>query len=216
VAAVQSISEGRPSADYAAIEWRRRLPVIADASITLRQLRATDAPSLLDHFCDPAVLKFVTPCPSTLDGFRTFIGWTASERRRGRHACFGIIPSGLRRPVGILQIWPVERNFFTAEFGFVVGRSYWGTGLFTRAASLLLDAIFFGGLFGPPGVYRLEARAVDANGRGNAALRKLGATPEGTLRGAFKDGDQLRDHVMWSILAPEWRARRGRTGGRRQ
>jgi len=214
VAVVHSIRTKQRTVDYASFRWQRGLPVLAGASVTLRQLCAADAPSLLDHFYDPAVLRFVAPCPSTLEGFRTFIGWTAAERRRARHACYGIIPSGLRRPVGILQIWPVERNFFTAEFGFVVGRSYWGTGLFIQASRLLLDAVFCGGLFGPPGVHRLEARAVDANGRGNAVLRKLGARPEGTLRSAFKDGEVLRDHVMWSILAPEWRARRERIAER--
>jgi RimJ/RimL family protein N-acetyltransferase len=54
------------------------------------------------------------------------------------------------------------------------------------------------------GVRRLEARAAVENGRGNAALRKVGAIPEGILRGAFvKDGVEY-DQVMWSVLATDW------------
>ena len=72
-----------------------------------------------------------------------------------------------------------------------------------RSARVFLDAVF-----GTLGVFRLEARALDANGRGNGVLRKLGATRESVLRGGFKHGDVISDHVMWSLLAPEWAERR--------
>jgi RimJ/RimL family protein N-acetyltransferase len=50
----------------------------------------------------------------------------------------------------------------------------------------------------------LEARAVVHNGRGNGALRKLGAVPEGVLRGSLlKDGKYI-DQVMWSIVVQDW------------
>ena len=51
-----------------------------------------------------------------------------------------------------------------------------------------------------------EARAAVDNVRGNAALKKLGAVPEGVLRKCFLASGAYRDHVMWSILAAEWRA----------
>ena len=52
---------------------------------------------------------------------------------------------------------------------------------------------------------RLEARAVVANGRGNGALRKLGAVQEGLLRRSFMKNGQFMDQVLWSILAEDWR-----------
>jgi ribosomal-protein-alanine N-acetyltransferase len=137
-----------------------------------------------------------------------FVRWTQAERRRGRHLCHGIVPPGNVRPVGIVQIWAIERDFSTAEWGFALSDEYWGTGLFTSGARLLLDFAF-----GALGVRRLEARAVDVDERGNAVLRKLGATREGVLRGGFRDGDVMRNHIMWSILTDEWCAIRG---GRQQ
>jgi len=42
------------------------------------------------------------------------------------------------------------------------------------------------------------------NGRGNGALRKLGAVQEGVLRGSLlKDGKHL-DQIMWSIISQDW------------
>jgi RimJ/RimL family protein N-acetyltransferase len=187
------------------------LPELSDGTVVLRELGSGDARSLLTHWNHSRVFRHIVPCPSTVDGIRRFIRWTHAERRRGLHACYGIIPPGQTTPVGIIQIWPIERDFSTAEWGFVLGDDYWGTGLFMRSARLFLDAVFLDGVFGPFGVYRLEARAVDANGRGNGVLRKLGATREGMLRGGFKRGEVVCDHVMWSMLASEWVAPSSRT-----
>jgi hypothetical protein len=52
------------------------------------------------------------------------------------------------------------------------------------------------------GVHRLEARAVDKNGRGNRALEKLGARGEAVMRNAFS---QQYTQFLWAILADEWR-----------
>jgi RimJ/RimL family protein N-acetyltransferase len=201
----QNLTVPPPGVDCAC-DWRRGLPQLTDGAVVLRELSLQDAPSLLEHLNDESVLRYIAPCPSTVEGFRRFIRWTRAERRRGLHACFAIIPPDRTTPAGIIQAWPVERDFSTAEWGFVLGKSYWGTGVFARSARLFLDAVFLDALFAPGGVWRLEARAVDANGRGNGVLRKLSATREGVLRGAFRKDDDCRDQVMWSILASDWRA----------
>jgi RimJ/RimL family protein N-acetyltransferase len=54
------------------------------------------------------------------------------------------------------------------------------------------------------GVRRLEARAAVANGRGNGALRKLGAVQEGVLRRSFLKNGLHLDQMLWSILSEEW------------
>jgi RimJ/RimL family protein N-acetyltransferase len=184
-------------------DWTRGLPELADDAVTLRELRTPDASSLVAHLYDAQVLKYVAPCPPSVAGFVRFIEWAHRERRRGGLACYGIVPRAEVSPVGVMQLWPIERDFSTAEWGFVLGRAFWGAGVFSHAATLMLDD-----LFPRLGVYRLEARAVATNRRGNRALEKLGAKRDGLLRGSFRDGSVIRSHVMWSILAPEWQASR--------
>jgi len=187
------------------IDWRRRLPLLIDDAVTLRALRQSDAPSLLHHVSDARVLQYITASPATVDGFRRYVRWTHAQRRRGGLVCFGIVPARATKAVGVIQVWPIEPDFSTAEWGFALGASFWGSGLFPRAARMFVDAVF-----SHLPVYRLEARSVDVNIRGNRAFERLGARRDGMLRGAFHDGDVVRDHVMWSILAPEWRAMRER------
>jgi RimJ/RimL family protein N-acetyltransferase len=185
------------------VDWRRGLPRLTDAAVTLRALRQRDAESLVLHLNDPRVLEYVAPAPATAAGFRRFIRWTHTERRRRALACFGIVPAGASSAVGIVQVWPIERDFSTAEWGFALGAAFWDTGLFSSAATLFLDAVF-----AQLRIHRLEARSVDANARGNRTFERLGAVREGVLRAGFQDGARFRDQIMWSILAPEWLARR--------
>ena len=61
--------------------------------------------------------------------------------------------------------------------------------------------------FDTVGVHRLEARAAVKNGRGNGALRKVGAVQEGLLRKSFqKDGEYL-DQALWTILDEDWKSK---------
>jgi RimJ/RimL family protein N-acetyltransferase len=181
-------------------DWRRGLPQLTDGLITLRSLRASDA-SLLFRLVTPAVVRYLPDAPRSPQEFRGFIRWTQAQRRRGAHICYAVVPGPGLPPAGFVQIWSVDRSFSTAEWGFVLGERYWGTGLFDRAARLLLDFAF-----SDLHVDRLEARAVIANARGNGALRKLAATPEGVLRSASWANGVPVDSMMWSILASDWDA----------
>ncbi len=58
------------------------------------------------------------------------------------------------------------------------------------------------------GAHRLEARAAVANGRGNGALRKIGAVQEGVLRRSFVRNGVHHDQVLWGIVAEDWRLQR--------
>jgi RimJ/RimL family protein N-acetyltransferase len=56
------------------------------------------------------------------------------------------------------------------------------------------------------GVHRLEARAAVRNGRGNGALRKMGAICEGVLRRSFLRNGEYLDQHLYSILDSDWQA----------
>jgi ribosomal-protein-alanine N-acetyltransferase len=122
----------------------------------------------------------------------------------GRHATFAVV-AGDAGPIGLIQIWAIEPDFSTAEWGFVFGESVWGKGFFHQSACLLLDFAF-----DVLGALRVEARCAQDNARGHAALERLGAVREGNLRLAFRRGNRRLDYVMWSILDCEWRDRRRR------
>jgi len=192
-----------PTATTTVTNWRHALPVMAGSNFTLRELRKEDAPSLLAMLSTEEVSRFISPPPTTVEGFERFIAWTHRERNAGNYACFAIVPAGMDTAIGIFQVRSLEPGFGTAEWGFAMGSEYWGSGIFAEGARLVLDFAF-----DVIGAHRLEARAATANGRGNGALRKLGAVREGVLRRSFLRNGQYYDQVLWGILAEDWRMQR--------
>ena len=198
-AALASVDAGVP-AGVTDGDWRKRLPLISAPGITLRELRISDAPALLHLLGASEVAEFISPPPTTVEGFERFISWAQEEQRAGRYICFAVVPHGMSTAIGIFQVRQVEPQFGIAEWGFALGRAYWGTGIFVESARLVIDFAFE-----TIGVYRLEARAAVANGRGNGALAKLGAVKEGMLRRSFLRHGQYHDQTLWSIVREDWR-----------
>ena len=196
--AVTSSSVGVTTSD-----WRAGLPVIAGSNFSLRELRSDDAASLLTMLTTEEVARFISPPPTTVEGFERFIAWTHRERLAGNYICFGIVPQGLEHAVGLFQLRSLEPGFASCEWGFAMGSAFWGTGLFAEGARLVVNFAV-----DVVGAQRLEARAAVANGRGNGALRKIGAVQEGVLRRSFLRYGQYHDQVLWSILAEDWRLQR--------
>jgi len=182
-------------------DWRNRLPVMAGKQVVLREMRASDAPSLFAMLTTEEVARFISPPPTTVEGFERFIAWTLRQRTAGTYACFAVTLQGFDTAIGIFQIRETEPGFGTAEWGFAVGSAFWGTGVFQQGAELMLEFAF-----NTVGVHRLEARAAVLNGRGNGALLKMGAVQEGILRKSFQRDGRFLDQVLYAILEDDWRA----------
>jgi len=183
-----------------ATDWRERLPVICANGVTLRELRLSDAGSLHALLTTAEVSRFISPPPSTVEGFERFISWAQRERAAGRYLCFAIVPQGADHAVGLFQIRQLDPSFTAAEWGFALAQSFWGTGVFAATApavvTFAIETI---------GVTRLEARSSVGNARGNGALQKIGAVREARLRKAFLKDGEYHDQLLWAISADEWR-----------
>lgn len=182
------------------VDWRLSVPTLSGRLVTLREVRLDDAEALIGVLTSEAVARFISPAPTSIDSFLRFIEWAQRERERGTYVCFVVVPHGESTPVGLFQIRQLEPGFATAEWGFALGSAAWGTGMFEDGARLAVDFAF-----DTVGVHRLEARAAIVNGRGNGALRKIGAVQEAVLRRSFLCHGEYVDQTLWSILDSDWR-----------
>jgi ribosomal-protein-alanine N-acetyltransferase len=180
-------------------DWTKGLPVFKGQRMMLRELVKSDATTLLSMLASEEVAKFISPPPTTPEGFEKFIGWVIRERQAGNQMTFGIVPEGFDHAIGLVQVRAIAPRFAVAEWGFAVGSPFWGTGLFLASAKTAVNFAFQ-----HTDVNRLEARAVVENGRGNGALRKMGAVQEGVLRGSLLKNGKYLDQIMWSIVARDW------------
>src|SRR5512144_1191899 len=142
-------------------DWKQALPTLRGERASLRELKRSDAASLVAMLATAEVARFITPPPTTVEGFERFIEWTHLQRSHGAYACFAVVPEGMDTAIGIFQVRQTDPSFATAEWGFALGHPFWGTGIFKEAATLVVEFAF-----DTLGVHRLEARAAAQNGRG--------------------------------------------------
>src|SRR5215203_4946709 len=148
---IEAAAAGMRAVAATTTDWRQALPVMTGSMVTLRELRLSDAPSLLALLTTEEVSRFISPPPTSVEGFERFIAWTHRERAAGRYVCYGIVPDGFEQAVGIIQVRTLGAGFDIAEWGFAIGSQFWGTGVFQSAARQVL-----GFAFEEAGVQRLE------------------------------------------------------------
>ena len=196
----QRKTANRPLA--AVVNWRAGLPLIETDRAVLREVRSRDAAAFAAALGRPEVMEHLPAGPSSPEQFARFITWARRERMGGRFLCFAVVPRSSARAEGLFQLWPIEPSFNIVELGFALDPSLWGTGLFRECAAAVVDFAFT-----TLRVRRIECRTAVTNGRGLAAVRKLGAVYEGTLRRCSSCASGPVDHTMWSILEEDWHAR---------
>jgi ribosomal-protein-alanine N-acetyltransferase len=181
--------------------WRQQLPVLAGFGIALREVRPSDAPALFALLTSDEVTRFMSPPPSTLEGFERFVAWAQRQRAAGNYMCFVVTLKGFDTPIGLFQIHRSDVDPGTAEWGFAIGSPFWGSGVFQQGAELVIDFAF-----DVLKVNRLEARTAVHNGRGLKALQKIGAMEEGVLRKSFLRNGEYLDQVLCTIVRGERRS----------
>lgn len=186
--------------EVATPEWRQKVPVLRGAGVTLREVEVGDAPSLVATLATDEVARYISAPPRTSEAFARFIRWMRRQRAAGSYVCFAVVPAGGETAVGLFQVRRLDPVFDTAQWGFALASGLWGTGLFAEAARLVLEFVF-----DTLRVRRLEARAAAENGRGNGALRKIGAVREAVLRHSFVRHGRYHDQILWTILDVDWR-----------
>src|SRR4051812_14343595 len=170
-----------------ATDWRKGLPVLRGRQVVLREMRESDAEPLLALVSASEVSRFISAPPETANQFERFIAAATRQRTLGTHVCYVVTLKGFDTAIGLFQVREIEGGFKSAEWGYALGSPFWGTGVFREAADLVLDFIF-----NVLGAHRLEARVAVRNGRGNAALLKIGAVQEGVLRRSLiRDGEYV-------------------------
>jgi ribosomal-protein-alanine N-acetyltransferase len=179
--------------------WTDRLPPLHGDLTTLREVAASDVYTLFTLLADPEVTAYMAPPPPTLAKFAGFVEWSHQQRAKGQGVCFGIVPQGMTAAVGILQV-RLEPASSDAEWGFVLSRHFWSTGVFSDASNVLAEFVFR-----TMHVERLEARIALRNLRAQAAVQKVGARFETTLEDSSPVGITRDPESVWTMREHDWR-----------
>jgi RimJ/RimL family protein N-acetyltransferase len=179
--------------------WRAALPTLSGRVVVLREPAPQDLGALVDLLSIGDATRFGLDEPVSNVAVQELIERFTRERASGLSVTFAITATASRTIVGLAQVRQLDAAFEAAEWECTIAPSSRGSGLFLDAARLLGSFAF-----GTLGTHRLEARVLSQNGRGNGALRKLGAVQEGVLRRSIRRGGEYFDQVLWSLLKEDW------------
>jgi RimJ/RimL family protein N-acetyltransferase len=171
--------------------------------ITLEPLGERHARDLFDVMQDEDVCRYLAWAPpKTIDETLALIRQAAELMARRESVVFAQVWKVTGRAIGstrLLDVRPADRQ---VEIGSTfLGRPYWRTAANTESKFLFLKYCFE-----TLGCVRVALKTDGRNIRSQAALTRLGAVREGTLRKHMNVRGYQRDTVYFSILDTEWPA----------
>ena len=178
---------------------RLPLPILQGERCLLRALGPADAPALVAHANDPAVVR------NLFDGFPqpyTMAAATAWATHESHSGDFGwvwgvVVDGGVVGCIGLHQGEGWMRC--NAEIGYWIGQAHWRRGITTDAVRQVTDWAFAA----EPELTRIFAPIFAWNDGSQAVVRKCGYVREGELKqSAIKDG-QVIDRELWAAYRTE-------------
>ncbi|HEX2095603.1 MAG TPA: GNAT family protein [Longimicrobiaceae bacterium] len=169
--------------------------------VRLEPLSPAHVPALCEVGLDPELWRWTLTRIHTLDEMRAYVETALREQAEGRALPFATLDAASGRAIGSTRFGSIDPGNRRVEIGWTwVARPWQRTGANTEAKYLMLRHAFE-----TMGCIRVELKTDALNERSRAAILRLGAREEGTLRKHILTPDgRVRDTVYFSILDDEW------------
>lgn len=169
--------------------------------VRLEPLTLAHLPALADVGLDPAIWRWMTVVVERAGDLRRWIETALEEQARGLALPFATIERSSGRAIGSTRFGSPSATHRRVEIGWTWVAPPWQRTAANTEAKLLMLRHAFETL----GCVRVEFKTDALNERSRAALRRIGAVEEGTLRShMITESGRVRDSVYFSILAGEW------------
>lgn len=183
-----------------------KVMVVGPVTLTGRYVRLE--PMLPEHVdelyevgADPTLWRWTTNRVGSHDDLRDYVNEALAAQATGRALPFITRELTNGTVIGSTRFGEINREHKRVEIGWTWIAPRWQrTSANTEAKLLMLSHAF-----DTWGCVRVELKTDALNDRSRAAIERIGARLEGTLRNHMIAHDgRLRDTVYYSILAPEW------------
>ena len=183
-------------------------PDIVVAPVTLTGTRVTLAPLRLEHVdalsavgLDPDIWRYTTSRVEDRDGVRRYVETALEWLEAGTAVPFVTVDRASGRIVGSTRFANIAAEHRRLEIGWTwIAKEFQRTHVNTEAKYLMLRHAFEQWR-----CLRVELKTSALNVRSRAAILRLGAREEGTLRKHMINPDgSVRDTVYFSIVDDEW------------
>ena len=176
--------------------------VLENDYVLLRPVELPDAENLLEYACnEPNLWRYALISAAGADNMARYIDNAVRARSLKKQYAFIVFDKTTQSYAGSTRFCEIHRDTQCTQLGYTwYGKRFRGTALNKHCKLLLLDFAFT-----VMQMERVEFRADVDNETGIEALKRLGCTLEGRLRGSGPNpGAARRDCYVFSILKKEW------------
>ncbi|RSK48085.1 GNAT family N-acetyltransferase [Hymenobacter rigui] len=169
--------------------------------VLLRPLQTADFEALRPVAAAPELWAYTLTRADDPISLATYLTEATRGRQQQRRYPFLIIDKATGQVAGSTSYYNVEEADARLSIGYTwVGEAFQRSGLNRAAKHALLRHAF-----DVLGCERVELETDSRNLKSQQAMRRMGATEEGTLRShRYTQGGIRRDTVIFSIIRPEW------------
>lgn len=180
-------------------------PEFETARLYLRKLELTDAPDFYSFASDPLLTEHVKwDYHQSIADTEAFLA-LLDQRFEARHSYnWAIIEKTSGGVIGRICCFLFDEDNDSMEFGYAVGRAYWGQGIGAEASEALIPYVFR-----ELGVNRLEARCNEENIASERVMQKIGMTFEGLMRQQLKMDGGYKSQKLYAMLKSDWAEKEG-------
>ncbi len=169
--------------------------------LILRPFEDTDASVIFPLINEADVVRYLLAVPHPHPEDR-LLPWMRSAReatRRRERFHFAIVLRETRLPVGDCSFHDVSWENMSAEFGYWLGKPYWGRGYMTEAVR---ELVRFG--FEDLGLERIHARVQAPNIASIRVIEKAGLKLEYIARREVRKDGEFRDMLHYGLIREEY------------
>lgn len=150
---------------------------------------------------DEAWRWMIVPTPRSVEDMSAIIERYLNDVRLGTRESFAVVHKETERTIGTTSFMDISPHDRALEIGSTIyAREFWRTAVNTETKLLLLTEAFEVQNF-----LRVTLKTDADNKRSQAAIGRIGAKYEGTLRSHRMRADGTsRDSMYYSILSTEW------------
>lgn len=112
--------------------------------LVLRRFTAADAEAMFENWADdPDVTQYlVWRAHSSVRETADVIRYWESQYHKKDFYEWAIVPKNLGHPIGSIGVTKIKGMKTVMEFGYCIGRSWWGNGICAEASMAVLDLMF--------------------------------------------------------------------------
>lgn len=170
-------------------------------AVRLEPLSLDHLDALLEAGADPEIWRYMPSDCSSRDAMRSFIETALEGQRAGTALPFATVDRRSGKPIGSTRYGNIVTEHKRVEIGWTWISPPWQRSAINTEAKYLMIRHAFEQM----GCNRVELKTAALNVRSRAAILRIGAQEEGTLRSHMINPDgTLRDTVYFSVIAPEW------------